>query len=94
MLASLDHGACRRADADDAPESEHTLWALVFEASRLDEIVEQVVRSLEFSVLAKYAFGLAQMFNAFYHQYPILNEEDAATGSAGARPASRISARS
>ncbi len=33
------------------------------------------VRSLEFSVLAKYAFGLAQVFNAFYHRQPILNEE-------------------
>jgi arginyl-tRNA synthetase len=50
------------------------LWALVFEAARLDEVVEQVVRSLEFSILAKYAFGLAQRFNAFYHRYPILNE--------------------
>ena len=38
---------------------------------------EQVVRTLEFSVLAKYTFGLAQMFNAFYHQYSILNEEQA-----------------
>jgi arginyl-tRNA synthetase len=54
---------------------DHELWALVLEASRLDEIVEQVVRSLEFSVLAKYAFGLAQAFNAFYHRAPILNEE-------------------
>ena len=53
----------------------HDLWALVLEASRLDEIVEQVVRTLEFSVLAKYAFGLAQGFNGFYHRYPILNEE-------------------
>jgi arginyl-tRNA synthetase len=34
-----------------------------------------VVRSLEFSALAKYVFGLAQLFNAFYHRYPILNEE-------------------
>lgn len=59
------------------PEA-HDLWALVFEASRLDDIVEQTVRGLEFSVLAKYAFGLAQLFNAFYHRYPILNEEDAA----------------
>ncbi|HLG53698.1 MAG TPA: arginine--tRNA ligase [Vicinamibacterales bacterium] len=53
----------------------HELWALVLEASRLDEIVEQVIRSLEFSVLAKYAFSLAQAFNAFYHRSPILNEE-------------------
>ena len=55
----------------------HELWALILEASRLDEIVEQVVRTLEFSVLAKYAFGLAQMFNGFYHRYPILNEDQA-----------------
>jgi arginyl-tRNA synthetase len=56
-----------------APDS--ALWALVLEASRLDEIVDQVVRSLEFSVLAKYAFSLAQLFNGFYHQSPVLNEE-------------------
>jgi arginyl-tRNA synthetase len=51
------------------------LWAMVLDASRLDDIVEQVVRSLEFSVLAKYTFGLAQLFNGFYHKYPILKEE-------------------
>ena len=62
------------AESDDPT---HDLWAVVFEASRLDEVVEQVVRSLEFSGLAKYAFGLAQIFNAFYHRYPILNEENA-----------------
>jgi arginyl-tRNA synthetase len=60
----------------DGGSHEHDVWALVLEASRLDEVVEQVVRSLEFSSLAKYAFGLAQIFNAFYHRYPILNEED------------------
>jgi arginyl-tRNA synthetase len=59
------------------PADEDGLWALVLEAARLDEIVEQVVRSLEFSTLAKYAFGLAQLFNAFYHRSPILNEEHA-----------------
>jgi arginyl-tRNA synthetase len=61
--------------------SGHELWALVLEAARLDEIVEQVVRSLEFSVLAKYAFSLAQAFNAYYNLDPskssILNEERA-----------------
>jgi len=55
----------------------HELWGLVLDAARLDEVVEQVVRSLEFSGLAKYTFGLAQTFNAFYHRFPILNEEDA-----------------
>jgi arginyl-tRNA synthetase len=57
----------------------HELWSLVLEAARLDEVLEQVVASLEFSVLAKYAFGLAQAFNAFYNLHPsrssILNEE-------------------
>jgi arginyl-tRNA synthetase len=58
-------------------DGDHELWNLVLEASRLDDIVEQVVRSLEFAVLAKYALGLAQMFNGFYHKAPILNEERA-----------------
>ena len=51
------------------------LWALVLEASRLDDIAEQAVRTLELSVLAKYAFGLAQAFNTFYHRYPVIAEE-------------------
>ena len=77
VLAALDRTPTdellETGDASDG--GHHALWAVVFEASRLDEIVEQVVRSLEFSGLAKYTFGLAQTFNAFYHQYPILNEE-------------------
>ena len=75
MLETLDAQA---ADELGNDEEAHTLWAVAFEASRLDDVVEQVVRSLEFSALAKYAFGLAQLFNAFYHRYPILNEEDPA----------------
>jgi arginyl-tRNA synthetase len=53
----------------------HDLWNLVLESARLDEVVDQAVRTLELSVVAKYAFGLAQAFNGFYHRYPILNEE-------------------
>ncbi len=53
----------------------HELWSLALDAARLDEIVEQVIRTLEFSVLAKYAFSLAQAFNTFYHRSHILNEE-------------------
>src|SRR5471032_449686 len=76
VLAALDQTPSEEliAESDDPT---HDLWAVVFEASRLDEVVEHVVRSLEFSGLAKYAFGLAQTFNAFYHRYPILNEERA-----------------
>ena len=77
----LDEQALLESLADVPPgeltgdNGSHDLWTLVLEASRLDEIVEGVVRSLEFSVLAKYAFSLAQAFNAFYHRSPILNEE-------------------
>jgi arginyl-tRNA synthetase len=61
--------------ADELTAASSDLWALVLEAARLDEIVEQVVRTLEFSVLAKYVFGLAQLFNAFYHRHQILSED-------------------
>ncbi len=77
VLAVLDQTPADEmlGQGDSLGPGQDTLWALVFEASRLDEVVEQVVRSLEFSALAKYTFGLAQTFNAFYHRYPILNEE-------------------
>jgi arginyl-tRNA synthetase len=73
ILAAVGHASTGELDGSE-PDG---LWALVLEASRLDEVVEQTVRALEFSVLAKYAFGLAQLFNAFYHHYPVLNEESA-----------------
>ena len=56
-------------------EEADDLWGLVLEAARLDEVVDQAVRTLELSVVAKYAFALAQSFNGFYHKYPVLNEE-------------------
>ena len=66
-------GALPAAALDEAGGTD--LWALVLDASRLDEVVEQAVRTLELSVLAKYAFGLAQAFNTFYHRYQVLAEE-------------------
>jgi arginyl-tRNA synthetase len=68
-LASLDRAVI------EAGEEADELWNLVLEAGRVDEVVDTAVRSLELSVLAKYAFGLAQAFNAFYHRQPILREE-------------------
>ncbi len=59
-----------------AGEDADVLWDLVLSCARLDEVVEAAVRTLEPSVLAKYAFGLAQTFNGFYHRFPILAEED------------------
>jgi arginyl-tRNA synthetase len=59
------------ATGDEADE----LWGLILEASRLDEVVEIAIRSLEPSLVAKFAFGLAQSFNAFYHRQQIMKEE-------------------
>jgi arginyl-tRNA synthetase len=61
----------------DGTDASHDLWGLVLEAARLDDIVDQAVRTLELSVLAKYAFALAQQFNGFYHAYPVLKEDRA-----------------
>jgi len=61
--------------AIDTGDEGDELWGLVLEAGRLDEVVDTSIRSLELSVLAKYAFGLAQAFNAFYHRQQILREE-------------------
>lgn len=68
-LTSLDAAALAGDEGADK------LWALVLEAARLDEVVEQAVRTFELAVLAKYAFGLAQAFNAVYHALPVMAEE-------------------
>jgi len=73
MVSALDRVAPTVLTRND--DEANDLWGLVFESARLDEIVEQSVRTLELSVVAKYAFGLAQAFNGFYHKYSILNEE-------------------
>ena len=59
----------------DGANGSHEVWGLILEAARLDDVIEQVIRTLEFSILAKYAFSVAQSFNAFYHRAPIVNEE-------------------
>jgi arginyl-tRNA synthetase len=67
------------AHADDASiasgEEADAWWDLVLTCGRLDEVVDAAVRTLEPSVLAKYAFTLAQAFSGFYHRFPILAEE-------------------
>jgi arginyl-tRNA synthetase len=69
QLSSIGRGPIEATDEDGLE-----LWNLVLEAGRLDEIVEGSIRALEPAVLAKYAFGIAQMFNAFYHRQSVLNE--------------------
>ena len=61
----------------ERPESED-LWRLVLEMARFERVVARAGDLLEVSGIAKYAFGVAQEFNRFYHGYPILQEKDPA----------------
>ncbi|MDQ6759050.1 MAG: arginine--tRNA ligase [Acidobacteriota bacterium] len=51
-------------------------WQLLLAGSKTDSAIERAVTSGEPAHVAKYAFQLAQGFNAFYHSYPVLTEEN------------------
>ena len=52
------------------------LWEILTLLSKLSEVVDMAIQTLEISALAKYCFTLAQKFNAFYHKYQVLREGD------------------
>jgi arginyl-tRNA synthetase len=52
------------------------LWELWLAASKTSYIVDQSIATSEPAYLAKHAFQLAQLFNTFYHRYPVLLEGD------------------
>ncbi|MGE5646798.1 MAG: arginine--tRNA ligase [Acidobacteriota bacterium] len=51
-------------------------WQLALAASKTDSAIERAVASGEPAHVAKFAFQLAQAFNNFYHEYPVLTEEN------------------
>ena len=51
-------------------------WQILLAASRAEAAVERAIASGEPAHVARYAFQLAQAFNNFYHQFPILIEPD------------------
>ncbi len=53
------------------------IWDVVVLAGSLDAKIELAIHSQEPSVLTRFAFELAQLFNVFYHKHPILKESDA-----------------
>jgi arginyl-tRNA synthetase len=55
------------------------LWSLVYFASRLDDVAQLAANSFEPTHVAKFAFQLADQFNAFYQdkRFHILKESDA-----------------
>jgi arginyl-tRNA synthetase len=58
--------------ADGANE----IWELWLAASKTSYIISQCIATTEPAYLAKHIFQLAQLFNTFYHRYPILSEPD------------------
>ena len=61
-----------------APEEhfQDDLWDLILEVAQTGEAVEKGAESLELSLIARHALGLAQRFNALYHKQSILHEPD------------------
>lgn len=53
-----------------------TLWQLLLLASKSNTAVERAIEAGEPAHVAKYAFQLAQMFNNFYHEHPVIAEEN------------------
>ena len=52
------------------------IWELWLAASKTSYVVDQCVATAEPAYLAKHVFQLAQLFNTFYHRFPILTEAD------------------
>ena len=52
------------------------LWELWLAASKTAFVIEQCIATTEPAYLAKHVFQLAQLFNTFYHRYPILTESN------------------
>ena len=56
---------------------EENFWQLLLAASKSGKALESALSVGEPAAMARYTFQLAQAFNAFYHDYPILAEENA-----------------
>jgi len=59
-----------------AGEAGNDIWELWLAAAKTSYIVSQCIATTEPAYLAKHGFQLAQLFNTFYHRYPILSETD------------------
>ncbi len=57
-------------------ENGNEIWELWLAASKTSYVIDQCIATTEPAYLAKHAFQLAQLFNAFYHRHPILSEAD------------------
>ncbi len=51
-------------------------WQLLLQASKVEVAIARAIDSGEPAHVAKYAFQVAQAFNKFYHEYPVIAEKD------------------
>jgi arginyl-tRNA synthetase len=58
-------------------EAGNDVWELWLAAAKTSYVIDQCIATTEPAYLAKHAFQLAQLFNTFYHRYPILTEANA-----------------
>ena len=57
-------------------EAANDIWELWLASSKTSYVIDQCIATTEPAYLAKHVFQLAQLFNTFYHRYPILTEPD------------------
>ena len=57
-------------------EANNDFWELWLASSKTSYVIDQSIATTEPAHLAKHVFQLAQLFNTFYHRYPILTETD------------------
>ncbi|HEY1799913.1 MAG TPA: arginine--tRNA ligase [Terriglobales bacterium] len=56
--------------------SANEIWELWLAAAKTLYVIGQCIATSEPAYLAKHIFQMAQLFNTFYHRYPILSEAD------------------
>jgi arginyl-tRNA synthetase len=78
-LSAASGDAASRVSTEDfakylaGPEGDE-IWELWIAAAKTSYVVGQCIATTEPAYLAKHAFQLAQLFNTFYHRFPILSE--------------------
>ncbi len=63
------------AEYFSGPEG-HEIWELWLASSKTSYVIGQCIATTEPAYLAKHVFQLGQLFNTFYHRFPILSEAD------------------
>ena len=64
------------SDAGKFLNESDEIWELWLASSKTSYVIQQCIATTEPAYLAKHVFQLAQLFNTFYHHYPILSEPE------------------